>query len=119
MSVQFDALRSLAAANASTESGRSVREVGMQNRGPIIDRYLRAGGVSPATLNDPSASGADSRMWCGYFVYYCYLQASQNHSQPLPFTSHRRGKARAHYGPNVAGQGQHATEQTARWALNQ
>ena len=86
MSTPFDDLRRLAATNASSELGRRVREIGMQNRGPVIDQYLRDGGVSNATLGDPSESGAANRMWCGYFVYFCYLQASRHLNQSLPFT---------------------------------
>ncbi len=85
MSAEFDRLRELAVEHAQHELGRRVREIGMENRGPVIDEYLRTAGVSQATMNSTSQSAADARMWCGMFVYYCHVQASRQLNKPLPF----------------------------------
>lgn len=85
MSAEFDELRTLAVEIAGTELGRHVREIGMQNRGPRVDVYLRTAGVSQSTMNDPTQAGTEARRWCGMFIYFCYLQASNRLNKPLPF----------------------------------
>lgn len=85
MSEEFDELRTLAVEIATGELGRHVREIGMQNRGPRVDVYLREAGVGEGTMNDDSLQGERARMWCGMFVYWCYSEASKRLNKPLPF----------------------------------
>ncbi len=86
MSAEFDRLRELAVEIARHEQGRRVREIGMENRGPIVDVYLRTAGFDQGVMDSPTAAGANDRMWCGAFIYWCYLQASRRLNQPLPFS---------------------------------
>ena len=85
MSAPFDEVRNLAVTNAQTELGRRPREIGMENRGPIIDVYLRNARVSQSVIDGTSQSAADSRMWCGMFIFYCYTLAAQHFGLTLPF----------------------------------
>lgn len=85
MSAQYDEIRRAAVQIAIRESHLHVRETGMQNRGTRIDLYLRAAGVSQRTIDDPTERGAADRMWCGMFIYYCYLQAVDGCRELLPF----------------------------------
>jgi CHAP domain-containing protein/putative peptidoglycan binding protein len=45
------------------------------NRGPQVDKYLRAVGLNPA---------AGSFAWCVAFVYWCFDQAAQTLQEPNP-----------------------------------
>lgn len=94
MSVEFDQVRARAADIANVERERFVAEVRMQNRGPVVDIYLRAAGVGDSTFNSSSERGAQDRMWCGMFVYYCYLRAAGG--LQLPFQPEGRDPAGSH-----------------------
>lgn len=87
MSAEFDELRNIAVTVAGSELGRHVREIGMQNRGPRVDVYLRTANVSQATMNSTSEQGTLDRRWCGMFIYFCYVQAANRLNKTLPFNS--------------------------------
>lgn len=78
-------LRESAVEYALAEAKKKVTEVGMENRGPEVDKYLIAAGVSKKTLTNTSVQGAKDRQWCGMFVYWCFLQASKKLGTALPF----------------------------------
>ena len=54
-----------------------------QNRGPMVDQYLRSVGI------DPARGTADQGDWCMSFVYWCYRAAAANLGvdTPLPRTA--------------------------------
>lgn len=68
-------VRQYAAQIALWEEAKNVREVGQQNRGPVIDKY-KARAHSPNSKNHE---------WCGFFVYYCLSEASRHYGVSLPF----------------------------------
>ncbi|MCO6512046.1 MAG: CHAP domain-containing protein [Aridibacter famidurans] len=75
MADRYERVRYEAATVALREEAKGVREEGAQNRGPEIDRYLERS-------HAPKSAGYN---WCGFFVYYCYSEAAQAFSAPLPF----------------------------------
>lgn len=85
MSAEFDQVRASAVQIAHVELAKVIRETRLENRGPIVDIYLRVAGLGPSALADTSADGADARRWCGMFVYYCYLKAATLLGRRLPF----------------------------------
>lgn len=94
MSETYTRMRTRAVEIAVQQLGRHVREtnnhlhdvtVPLENRGPVVDEYLRLGGVGTGTMNATGSRAADDRQWCGMFVYYCYYTAGQQLGVPLPF----------------------------------
>lgn len=77
MSEHYSDVRRLAVDMALIEVAKHVKEVGGQNRGPEIDKYLK-------NAYAPLDKGYG---WCGMFVYYCYSQAANMVGKTLPFTS--------------------------------
>ncbi len=63
-----------ALAIARTQVGVREEPAG-SNRGPEVDQYLRAAGLSP---------GAGSFAWCAAFVYWCFNEAAQSAGRPNP-----------------------------------
>jgi len=58
----------------------------LENRGERVDEFLITAGARYA-LTLPGQAGADARMWCGMFIYYCYDKAYKQigNPKPLPF----------------------------------
>jgi len=77
MSEYYDDVRSLAVDVALIEVAKHVKEVGGQNRGPEIDKYLKSA----------NASLEKEYGWCGMFVYYCFSQAAKSLGKILPIRS--------------------------------
>ena len=78
-------LRAKAVEIALAEQKKQVAEVGMENRGPVVDKYLIAAGVPQKTMENDTDQGAKDRQWCGMFVYWCYLEAAKQLKLALPF----------------------------------
>ncbi len=79
----YGAIREEAVRIAEQELLKDTRETGANNRGSVIDIYLRnANALKKDT--DPSVKG---KGWCGMFVYYCYSQAAKKFGMSLPFKS--------------------------------
>lgn len=55
------------------ELNAGAREIGGNNRGPFVEKYL-----APAGLDEGNA-------WCASFVSWCYLQASGGDPDSMPF----------------------------------
>ena len=71
-----------ALAIATGQVGQMENPLG-ENRGPMVDQYLRSVGI------DPTKGKADQRAWCMSFVYWCYQTAAANLGvgTPLPRTA--------------------------------
>lgn len=71
-----------ALAIARTQVGQMEDPIG-QNRGPMVNEYLRSVGINPA------AGSADERAWCMAFVFWTFRAAADNLSlaDPLPRTA--------------------------------
>ena len=94
MSEAFAPLRTRAVEVAVLQLGRHVRETNshlpatdtpLENRGPVVDEYLRLGGVGAGAMNATSTQAAEARRWCGMFIYYCFYTAAQQLGVTLPF----------------------------------
>lgn len=59
---------------AKAEMRANAREVGGNNRGPFVAKYLEPSGLKPP------------QPWCAAFASWCLLQATTKHKQPpLPY----------------------------------
>ena len=94
MSALYERVRQQAVVVGLEESRNHIRESNrhlagtpaLQNRGTVIDEYLRIAGVPPSTINSPTEQGASDRMWCGMFVYFCYHEGRRRAGgASLPF----------------------------------
>lgn len=63
-----------ALAYAINELKAGAGEVGGNNRGPWVKKYLEPG------------RGVEGNSWCAAFVSWCYLQAVDGHMHQMPFT---------------------------------
>jgi hypothetical protein len=71
-----------ALAVAAGQVGEMESPIG-SNRGPMVDEYLRAAGI------DPASGPPDVRPWCMAFAYWCFKTAAANlgSANPLPRTA--------------------------------
>lgn len=74
---RYELLRNEAVNIALAEEKKKIKEVGAQNRGPEIDKYIRRAYA-------PLSAGYN---WCGFFIYWCYSEAKKKFGFPLPFTA--------------------------------
>ncbi len=79
----YGAIREEAVKIAEQELLKDTREIGANNRGPVVDVYLRNANALGKDV-DPSIAG---KGWCGMFVYYCYSEAAKKFGMSLPFHS--------------------------------
>lgn len=73
----YEAVREEAVKIALKEKAKNIREVGAENRGPEIDKYIKRAYA-------PLSKGYN---WCGFFIYWCYSEASRKFGYRLPFTA--------------------------------
>ncbi|WP_081653138.1 peptidoglycan-binding protein [Paraburkholderia graminis] len=71
-----------AIATAASQEGQMEEPKG-QNKGGMVDEYLRAAGL------DPNVGTPDSRPWCMCFVFWVFQQASKQltRGNPVPKTA--------------------------------
>jgi hypothetical protein len=79
----LDAVRREAVRIAELEALKDTREIGANNRGPIVDIYLK----NAHALKSDTPGNVKGKGWCGMFIYYCYSQAAQALGRSLPFSS--------------------------------
>jgi hypothetical protein len=79
----FAAIRKEAVRLAGLELLKDTREIGANNRGPVVDIYLR----NANALEKDTAPTIEGKAWCGMFIYYCYSQAAKSFGKILPFHS--------------------------------